>query len=610
MFFFLLFFPNLEKLDAVAERLTVMQYNQVSVMIADVDENEGGNSLDRLTSILVHRGQEREKDSLRITEVRRKTATDNISYIDDLALAYYELYYARNKELSMKLFEETYQKLSGTNYSGLKKLTLFGCLQLYSRENTLSKRQFDYYLEQLYKLDLTINQKALALFYTNFFDGMSASQPERYDKSIRELYTFLLNHQAEIYKEIKRKMYLNIALDFRTVGQLDSTETYLKKLIASNPSKYERKLLFSSYLELGRIYTVRNDLEAAREYFDLAKDNFDLWETLDSEVLFNRYKAFNYYEIIKQYDSAYFALKKSRLDEAKLDYQKNNLLISELIAKLQTKDKERKLLEQQQKTRTNRNWLIAASLALLLGTGIAILLQKNTAKKRQLAEQEVLLKQQRVDNLLKEQELVSIDAMIAGQEKERQRVANELHDDLGSLMATIQLHFENAKVSKKDPALKSAQKLLEQAYQKVRGMAHHKNSGVMSDQGLLPAIQKMARTISETNVLEVTVEDFGLGERMENSLELTIFRMIQELVANAIKHAEATEVNIQLTQHEENLNIIVADNGKGFDRTQLDATHSGMGLTNVEKRVEHLEGSFTIDSVLEKGTSILIDIPV
>lgn len=290
--------------------------------------------------------------------------------------------------------------------------------------------------------------------------------------------------------------------------------------------------------------------------------------------------------------------------------QKNQNAFNELEVKYQTAEKEKQILQEQQRTKTNRNWLIAACLALLFGSGIAVLIQKNTTKKRQLAEQEAELKQQRVDNLLKEQELVSIDAMIAGQEKERQKVAGELHDDLGSLMATIKLHFENAKVGKKDPGLQSAQKLLEEAYQKIRGMAHSKNSGVMSDQGLLPALKKMAHTISETGALHVTIEDFGLGERLENSLELSIFRMIQELVANAIKHAEASEVNIHLTQHTEVLNIIVEDNGKGFDRTKLDKHTVGMGLTNIEKRVEHLEGTFTVDSIVGKGTSILIDIPV
>ncbi|MFD2587870.1 sensor histidine kinase [Croceitalea marina] len=324
--------------------------------------------------------------------------------------------------------------------------------------------------------------------------------------------------------------------------------------------------------------------------------------------------------IYKNYYSVYFNL--GVMDSALYYLQKKSVLqdslnlilrakdVKDIQTKYETAEKEKQILEEQQKVRANRNWLIAACLALLFGTGIAVLFQKNTTKKRLLAEQEALLKQERVDNLLKEQELVSIDAMIAGQEKERQRVANELHDDLGSLMATIKLHFDNSKVSKKDPALQNAQKLLEEAYQKVRSMAHSKNSGVMSDQGLLPAIKKMAQVITETNALEVVVEDFGMGDRLENSLELNLFRMVQELVANTIKHAEASKVSIQLTQHKDTLNIIIEDNGKGFDRTKIDTSKTGMGLTTIEKRVEHLEGNFTVDSVLGKGTSILIDIPV
>jgi signal transduction histidine kinase len=316
------------------------------------------------------------------------------------------------------------------------------------------------------------------------------------------------------------------------------------------------------------------------------------------------------YEKLQVYDSALFYNKQRIKLQDSLNQLSNAQNISFLQTKFKTAEKEKQILEEQQKVRTNRNWLIAACLALVFGTGIAILFQKNTTKKRLLAEQETALKQERVDNLLKEQELVSIDAMIAGQEKERQRVANELHDDLGSLMATIKLHFDNSKASKKDPALKNAQKLLEEAYQKVRGMAHSKNSGVMSDQGLLPAVKKMAHVITETNALEVVVEDFGMGDRLENSLELNLFRMVQELVANTIKHAEASKVSIQLTQHEDNLNIIIEDNGKGFDRSKIETGKTGMGLTTIEKRVEHLEGSFTVDSILGKGTSILIDIPV
>ncbi|MEM9000478.1 MAG: sensor histidine kinase, partial [Bacteroidota bacterium] len=372
---------------------------------------------------------------------------------------------------------------------------------------------------------------------------------------------------------------------------------------------YKSTLLKNSFYALTRYHIYNDSPKKAEQFLELvkggAKNRFEK----------ENHKYFFFYQsmldsINKDFSSAFKNLMEYTSQNNVYTVLKNQNAYNELEAKYQTAEKERQILEEQKKVRANRNWLIAATLALLLGAGIAILLQKNTTKKRQLAEQEVQLKQQRVENLLKEQELVSIDAMIAGQEKERQKVANELHDDLGSLMATIKLHFENVPVSKKDPALKNAQKLLEQAYQKIRGMAHHKNSGVMSDQGLLPAVKKMAQTINETNTLQVTVADFGLGERLENALELTIFRMVQELVANIIKHADATTAHIQFTQHEAQLNIIVEDNGKGFDSASVESNQNGMGLTTIEKRVEHLEGSFTIDSVLGKGTSILIDIPV
>ncbi len=603
---------DLRNSNLVAEKLAIMDYKKAKSITASFFESEPKyfKSLESLTSILIHKGQDSRMDFDAINLIRRRLEIDGGTVLDSLGLAYHELYYSRINEDAHYLFESIYQGLKKSKNRGLKKLTLIGSMILFSRENTLNEKQFDYYHSEFEKLAQLPDELALSKYYRNFFDGMSAGTPETYAKSISDLYNFLIQNHNKISDHIKIYMYQNIALDFRVKNKIDSAEVYLGKIIKVPPSKYERKLLFNTYLELGRIYTLKNELSKAVEFWGLAKDNYDVHDTIHSKVLFDRYLAFNYYENLKLYDSAYYSLKTSRLNEAKKNYAANNSLISELNTKLRTKEKEKQILVEQQKVRTNRNWLIAAILALLLGSGIAVLLQKNTSKKRQLAEQEALLKQQRVDNLLKEQELLSIDAMISGQEKERQKVAGELHDDLGSLMATIKLHFDNAKFSKQDPALQNAQKLLEEAYQKIRGMAHSKNSGVMSDQGLLPTIKKMAKTITETNTLEVTVEDFGLGERMENSLELSIFRIVQELVTNAIKHAEASKVNIQLTQHDDNLNIIVEDDGLGFDSSKVEKRDSGMGLTTIEKRVEHLEGNFTIDSLLGKGTSILIDIPI
>ncbi|MFT6934729.1 MAG: two-component system sensor histidine kinase DegS [Maribacter sp.] len=82
------------------------------------------------------------------------------------------------------------------------------------------------------------------------------------------------------------------------------------------------------------------------------------------------------------------------------------------------------------------------------------------------------------------------------------------------------------------------------------------------------------------------------------------------MIANIIKHSGASNATIQFTQHEDNLNIIVEDNGTGFDMSAIQRNKNGMGLGTIGKRIEHLEGNFTVDSVLGKGTSIVIDIPI
>jgi signal transduction histidine kinase len=200
--------------------------------------------------------------------------------------------------------------------------------------------------------------------------------------------------------------------------------------------------------------------------------------------------------------------------------------------------------------------------------------------------------------------------MIEGQEKERQRIANDLHDDLGSLIANVKLHFNALQVKENPGLFDKTNLLIEEAYQKVRTVAHAKNSGVIAKQGLLIAVQNMADKISTANKIQIEVIDHGLEERLENNLELSIFRMIQELTTNVIKHAHATEATLHLTHHEDSLNIMVEDNGVGFNPSQVTKTNAGMGISSIDKRVSHLGGSMTIESEPNKGTTVIIDIPI
>ena len=300
--------------------------------------------------------------------------------------------------------------------------------------------------------------------------------------------------------------------------------------------------------------------------------------------------------------------------ELKANQASNLQHVSEYETKYQTAEKEKQLLLEQEENKRNRNIAYGLGGGVVAVSLIGFLLFTNSRRKQRIAEQQSEIEVQKTEKILKEQELTTIDAMISGQEKERQRLASDLHDSVGATLAAAKLQFDHLsknrdKPQEMEPMYDKTAQLLEDAYTEIRSLAHAKNSGVIAKNGLLPAVQQLARNASGTSKLNIEVEDFGLDERIENSLEISIFRMIQEIVTNIVKHAEASSAGISITQHEESLNIIIEDNGKGFDPKKV-VTKDGMGLSSIERRIEHLEGSFEVDSTIGKGTTIIIDIPL
>ncbi|MDT0538860.1 sensor histidine kinase [Croceitalea sp. P059] len=546
-----------------------------------------------------------------------KNSLEAIKYIDESdidnkiliqLIQGYSNYENENTPEAFHFFSNAIQLSDNHQRINALKFSLVSMLNLLRKQTFFSGQKYKPYLDHYEELVKDADDKRIVMIYKI---GLESKDNDEL-KSKFQGYD-IITHFDKLFYDVSEDTPLKARYYFETAAQLKLAKDFDRSIYRfKKAEEISQKQLINTYVyqsaiwQLSSVFLIQSEVDKAYVYW---KKSTKLSSKLRNKWYNERLGSWIFRDMGKL-DSAYYYLNESINTEFKFKGNQERFQSSLLSIENQTEKLKLDKLILDNRRKTNQNYLILAISLLAIGGITAILLQKNTTKKRLLAEQEALLKQERVDNLLKEQELVSIDAMIEGQEKERQRVANELHDDLGSLMATIKLHFDNSKVSKKDPGLQNAQKLLDQAYQKVRSMAHSKNSGVMSDQGLLPAIKKMAQVITQTNALEVAVEAFGMGDRLENSLELNLFRMVQELVANTIKHAEATKVTIQLTQHEDNLNIIIEDNGKGFDRSEIETDKTGMGLTTIEKRVEHLEGNFTIDSILGKGTSILIDIPV
>ncbi len=251
--------------------------------------------------------------------------------------------------------------------------------------------------------------------------------------------------------------------------------------------------------------------------------------------------------------------------------------------------------------------VLGTSGMLLLTAAIAIfiyLYQRKLIKRK--------LEYQKVEDLLKKQELKTAYAMLAGQEKAHKRIAEELHDNLGSILVTLNMFADTLqKKTNPEDQKKLAQKISEVAQianEATRKISHSLDSGVLKHFGLATAVQELVDAVNESQTISVS-SHVQLEEKLDSEISLNIYRIIQELINNTLKHGQASKINIDLNQIKDSLTLIVEDNGVGFERTELDVK-KGMGLRNLESRVERLGGQLTIDSKKMKGTTTIIEMPL
>lgn len=229
-------------------------------------------------------------------------------------------------------------------------------------------------------------------------------------------------------------------------------------------------------------------------------------------------------------------------------------------------------------------------------------------KKKQLAWQEV-------DSLLRDQELKMIYARLDGQAAERERIARDLHDRLGGMLATVKLYFAPIETKLEHIQKESREQynqaiaLLDESCEEVRRISHDMISNSLKDFGLEYVMEEMGARIERSKQLEVNVSTFGMEERLDRLMEIQIYRIIQELIGNILKHAQAKKIEVQLNRFDDVVNIMIEDDGIGFETKSLSAKSRGLGLKNVANRVDELSGKWSIDSKPGGGTSVSVDIP-
>ncbi|PQJ32793.1 hypothetical protein BST92_13075 [Nonlabens arenilitoris] len=156
--------------------------------------------------------------------------------------------------------------------------------------------------------------------------------------------------------------------------------------------------------------------------------------------------------------------------------------------------------------------------------------------------------------------------------------------------------------------LENAYDLLNDTYTKVRNISHAQKSSVLSSHGLIGTLEQLASRINAGKSIQVEVIHHGLHGNLSNSMELGLFRIIQELLNNTIKHAQAQHASIILTGYEDHISVMVEDDGKGFLPDTISNTSTG--LESIKARVQHLDGTMEIDTKINRGTTINIEIPL
>jgi two-component system, NarL family, sensor kinase len=216
------------------------------------------------------------------------------------------------------------------------------------------------------------------------------------------------------------------------------------------------------------------------------------------------------------------------------------------------------------------------------------------------------------DEIIKQQELRS-KAIIDAEEKERIRIAKDLHDGIGQQLSAIKINFsafKDAFIGKEnDGKYMALLNMVDDAVKEVRSVSHDMMPNALLRFGLVAATREFIDKIAMSGSLKVDLQIIGLNERLENTTETVLYRVLQEVVNNIIKHAEASKISIQFIKYEHSLNLILEDNGKGFDTSAMNE-FKGIGLKNIISRIEYLNGTVHFDSSHGRGTTVDIDIPI
>ncbi len=446
-------------------------------------------------------------------------------------------------------------------------------------------------------------------------------------------------------------LYINIASCNKELGNLELAEEYYNKALAAAIKANKRKVS----VEINR-FTGLSDIARKKKEYSKALKYLDSAENIQEEPIEPAYVLANrlmvrgsIYFDMKNYSMAkpllvdgYTMAKKIQrvnlLTEVQpvlaklyavtgehkkaydllLDYtkMKDTLLKREqansvkVLTEALMAEKDRNMLaqtleitRQKNKLQQKNSWIAGIILGSLLLVTISLVFFRNYRHKQ-------AIQQSLIYQLQQTQEINQLKAQVRGEEQERQRIARELHDNIAAQLWGIKLNVDNIQElnmqnGKYDKMLASVFQQLTDAAQDVRKTAHNLMPDLLLEEGLATALASICEKTGKNTKLEVAFQEYGVLPRLDKEIELSIYRMVQELIQNVLKHAtDATLMLVQLSCAGTMLNITVEDNGTVFN---IKEKTDGTGLQQIRKRASSLKGYFDLQNTPGKGTTAYLE---
>ncbi|GAB3939129.1 ATP-binding protein [Larkinella terrae] len=291
--------------------------------------------------------------------------------------------------------------------------------------------------------------------------------------------------------------------------------------------------------------------------------------------------------------------------------------IQEILAKVRIRDKEQQIarlneesLARDREIRRERIFYsVAIGLAVLTIVLLILYLRNRQIRSRQKEE----LQQRMLEQIEKQRHIELMEGIMQAEENERHKIADQLHDEVNTMLALASLNISSTlengiRDNRSEQKLYKTQEVLTSVSSTIRGISHRLTPLTIERSGFRKAIEELAETVNLAGKIELETIVVGFEDNSKYAVSFLndLFRIVQELVHNILKHAQATDALVEVIEHEKTLSIVVEDNGVGIPD---DAMNNGKGLSGMKAKVAYLNGQIEIKRKSDNGTLVVIEIP-